>query len=313
MINVEVYGKQHKQSWNQFILTSKNGVFLFHRDYMEYHSDRFADSSLLFWKEENLIAVMPANLADDTLVSHGGLTFGGVISNSRMRASTMLQLFDALKDYLREQGVRKIIYKAVPHIYHAIPSEEDLYALFIFNAKLIRRDVSSAVRLSGKLAFSKGRKWCIKQSKSNGLEVRRSFDFKSFFEIEEHVLGTKYDLKPVHTADEMELLASRFPENIKLFASYKDDNMLAGLVIYESDMVAHAQYSSASDEGKRTGALDCILDFLFNEYYCEKQFFDFGISTEDYGRYMNAGLIDNKESFGARAIVYDFYEVDITT
>jgi len=205
----------------------------------------------------------------------------------------------------------KVIYKAMPHIYHRLPAEEDLYVLFRNGARIFRRDVSSSILLKERLPFSKGRKWAIKQGQKNGLEIRKSDDFRSFMAIEEQVLGEKHDLRPVHTAEEIQMLAERFPDNIKLFSAYAGSSMLGGVVVYESDTVAHAQYIAANDEGKQKGALDFILDYLINVYYQNKNYFDFGISTEDEGRYLNPGLIENKQSFGARAIVHDFYEINL--
>jgi len=309
MINIVKYSNEKRNEWNKFLYESKNGLFLFDRDYMEYHSDRFTDFSIMFFDDNRLIAVMPANIKDNVLFSHGGLTFGGIISDQRMKTPMMLEIFDALKEYLKTRGIIKIVYNAIPHIYHTVPAEEDLYALFRHNASLIRRDVSSTIFMKERIAFSKGRKWCIKKSKKYGLEIRRSYDFKTFMTIEEALLGRKYGVKPTHTADEIQLLASKFPENIKLFTAHKDDSMVAGVIIYESKNVAHTQYIAASDEGKRVFAVDFILDFLINEYYAEKKYFDFGISTENNGQYLNVGLIGHKEGFGARAIVYDFYEI----
>lgn len=308
-MRTERYEPKYKLQWDEFIAKSKNGVFLFYRDYMEYHSDRFADNSIMFFDSNSLVAVMPANTRDNVLFSHGGLTFGGIISDQRMKTSLMLNMFDVLKQYLKTQGIIKIVYKAIPHTYHSVPAEEDLYALFLHNAKLARRDVSSTISLKEKMAFSKGRKWCIKKSKEQGLEIGRSHDFNAFMGIEEDLLRKKYGVKPTHTADEMQLLASRFPENIKLFTAHKDDEMVAGVIIYESKNVAHTQYIAATDEGKEVYAVDLILDFLINDYYASKKYFDFGISTENNGRYLNEGLIGHKEGFGARATVYDFYEV----
>ena len=108
----------------------------------------------------------------------------------------------------------------------------------------------------------------------------------------------------------MRLLADRFPDNIKLFAGYRDDEMLGGVIVYETPRVAHAQYIATTDAGKELAAHDCVMDQLLNEVYTDKAYFDFGISTEDCGRLLNAGLIENKESFGARAVAYDHYELD---
>jgi hypothetical protein len=165
--------------------------------------------------------------------------------------------------------------------------------------------------MRSRLPFNKGRKWSIKQAEKNGVEVKLSTDFKAFIGIVEQLLSDKYDARPVHTAAEMELLASRFPENIKLFGAYKGDELVGGAIIYESDQVAHAQYLGASERGKEMGALDLIMSHLLNEYYSDNKYFDFGKSTEGDGRKLNAGLIENKQGYGARAIVYDFYELQI--
>lgn len=311
MICIQPYQPSLKSLWNEFIAKSKNGVFLFDRDYMEYHADRFTDSSLMIYDDLELVAVMPANREGDTLISHGGLTFAGIVSDTRMRAPLMMEIFRTLKCELPAWGIQKIIYKAIPHVYHTVPAEEDLYALFYHTALLVRRDVSSTIDNRVRVAFSKGRKWGVKQAQKNGLVVKQSDDFETFLQIEEQVLTTRHGVKPVHTAVELHMLANRFPENIQLYAAYRDDVMLGGVVMYASRNVAHTQYISANDEGKELCALDLIFDWLINERYADKRYFDFGISTEDEGRYLNVGLIANKEGFGARAIVYDFYKLDL--
>lgn len=307
-ISIVIYNQVNKTHWDRFISRSKNGVFLFYRDYMEYHADRFEDFSLLIYDNGNLIGVLPANLQDNKVISHGGLTFGGIITDSHMRTAKMLEIFMTLKGYFLDRCIHCLIYKAVPHIYWDIPAEEDLYALHYVGAKLYRRDVSSSITISSKLGFSKGRKWLIGRAKKKGLLVKQVNDFNTFMAIEEENLMQKHGIKPVHTAAELQLLSDKFPDNIKLFSSYIDHVMVGGVVIYESRQVAHAQYIAATEAGRAMGAIDIIISYLINEYYAEKKYFDFGISTEDDGRYLNVGLIENKEGYGARAVVYDFYE-----
>ncbi len=312
MLKVSDYNPAQAAEWDEFVGRSKNGLFLFRRGYMDYHADRFADASLMFSDDDGqLVAVLPASASGDVVTSHAGLTFGGVVSDERMKAALMLELFDALEAHLRARGFAKLVYKAVPHIYHLLPSEEDLYALFRKGARLFRRDISSTVDMRARLPFSKGRKYSVKQARKAGLRVAESRDFRRFMRMEEELLAAKYNVRPTHTADEMELLASRFPQEIKLFVSLGGDELMAGVVVYEYGGVAHAQYISATEEGKRTGALDLILDHLINDYYAGARYFDFGISTERGGQYLNEGLIENKQGFGGRAVVHDFYEWDL--
>jgi len=315
-IRIESYSEAHKRAWDSFVDAAKNGAFLFKRDYMNYHAERFPDASLMFFFDDSdeLIAVLPATSSDgEILSSHAGLTFGGIVSGNAMKIASMLNVFDVMVTHARQAGFRQLIYKAVPHIYHRAPAEEDLYALFRHDARLVRRDVSATIDMRERLPFGKGRKWALKQAKKAGLEVGRSFDFATFMSIEEQLLDDKYGARPVHSVSEIELLASRFPDNIKLFAARSGEAMLAGVVIYENAEVAHAQYIGASEEGRRRCALDLIMDHLINDYYALKRYFDFGISTENGGRHLNNGLAENKQSYGARAVVYDFYELDLST
>jgi len=311
MINIELYTNKHKSAWNDFVKRSKNGIFFFQREYMEYHADRFIDNSLLFYKENKQIALLPANKQQNILHSYGGLTFGGILSDQKMKMSLMLEIFESLKIYMLQNNFNRLIYKAIPNIYHLYPAEEDLYALIYNGAKLIRRDVSSTIALQEKIHYSKGRKWALKKAKSNNFEIIITNDFKNFIAIEEETLINKYGVRPVHTHEELSLLQSLFPDNIKLFVINEQDQMLGGVIIYESNNVAHAQYISATEKGKKEGALDCILDYLITNYYAHKKYFDFGISTENEGAYLNHSLIQNKESYGARSIVHDFYELKI--
>jgi hypothetical protein len=313
MIEIAQYKSSYKSEWDDFISHSKNGSFLFYRDYMEYHSDRFIDLSLLFFEDDVLIAVMPANVSGAVLHSHEGLTFGGIISSKQMKIELMLDLVGCLMTYLDQQRITTWIYKAVPHIYHAYPAEEDLYALFRYDARLIKRDVSSTIRLDERIGFSKNKRRRIKQGERNGLTIRRNSDFKEFMSIQEAVLRDNFNTKPTHTATEIESLARRFPEDIKLFAAYKEQLMTGGIIVYETKRVAHIQYVASNSLGKRIGAVESILDHLINTYYCDKEYFDFGISTEMGGAHLNCGLAAYKEGFGARTIAYDTYQVEVAS
>ena len=307
------YEPKYKAQWDEFVLQSKNGVFLFCRDYLEYHADRFSDLSLLFFRKDQLVALMPANRVDDTVVSHGGLTFGGIISGVQMTTTLMLSVFEVMLRELRVQGVTKLIYKSIPHIYHTAPAEEDLYALFLLNARLFRRDVSSTIARGRKLPYTEEREAALRKATSHGLTVEQTSDFPQYMATVAAGLKARYGVLPAHTAAEIQLLAGRFPENIRLFASSRDGKMLSGVIVYESANVAHVQYIGTTSKGRMLGALDAVMSFLLNNVYSEKPYFDFGTSTVENGRSLNPGLIGNKEGYGARATVYDFYELNLET
>ncbi len=310
MVKATLYKTEYKQQWDEFLSKAKNRHFFFFRDYMEYHQDRFQDFSLLFFNErEHLLAVMPASVAENVVTSHGGLTFGGIISGAKMTAAIMLEVFDVLMDCLRRQQISEFIYKPLPYIYHEYPAQEDLYALFRNGAELFRRDVSSAIYLPGRYSYSKGRKWMCGKGRKNQIQVEESCAFDEFMELENIVLSKYHSTKAVHTGVEIRLLAAGFPQNIKLFAGKKDGVILAGALIFDNGAAVHVQYMANSDEGRNTGALDAVIDYLITDVYKDRKYFDFGISNEKCGWYLNEGLIAQKEGFGARAVAHDFYRI----
>lgn len=310
MVQVIRYNEKYKEDWNKFVANSKNGTFLFNRNYMDYHSRLYTDSSLMFYKGEELIAILPANINNDVLVTHGYLTYGGLVINCRMKTPLMLDLFEELNYYLTSIGVKQLIYKAIPYIYHSKPAEEDLYALFRNNAKLLKREVSTCIYIP-KFESPGNRRNGYNKSVRNNLVLKLTDDFTGFILLVNRNLKEKYGLKAVHTANDLKLLHDRFPENIKLFGAYKGDLLLGGTIIFQNRTVVHAQYLHASPEGRKVRCLDFILITLLKEYYKDFVYFDFGHSTEDGGKYLNESLINQKEEFGGSAVCYDTYQLDL--
>lgn len=308
------YTKEYRKIWDEFLKTSKNYHFIFERDYMEYHADRFEDfSHLIFNDKDKLIAILPANLNshDGVVHSHQGLTFGGFLINEKMTTQIMLEIFDSLLSYFKKNGLRQLYYKCIPYIYHIKSADEDKYALFRLNAQLIRRDVTTTISLNKSFKYSNNKKRNINKAKRENLNVVKSKDFSIFWKLLEDVLEINHDAKPVHSLEEIEYLAEKFPDNIKLYLCMKDSKLLAGTVLYENEEIVHTQYLANSVEGREIGALDFLLDKLISEEFKHKLYFDFGISNEDQGKVLNVGLIRQKEAFGAKAVVHDFYLVDI--
>ncbi|WP_454871095.1 hypothetical protein [Priestia megaterium] len=311
-ILIKKYSVEKKDVWNSFVEQAKNGHFLFNRNYMDYHSDRFMDFSLMFYEENKLLAVMPANKDNiGNFVSHAGLTFGGIISSISMTTPKMINLFRNLIFFLKQEGIKTFVYKTIPYIYTSIPSQEDLYALSTFNFVLKRRDVSSTIFLKDRIKFSKGRKHSIAKARRNNVEIRQTTDYKTFIGILKEVLESKYGNTPTHSAEEITLLAQQLPNHIKLYGAFLNYDMIAGIIIYENRKTIHTQYIGANSLGKQIGAVDLIIENLIHEYSLNKEYLDFGISTENAGKYLNLGLINQKEMFGARAIVHDFYELSL--
>ena len=311
-MEIRRYRREDKELWNSFVSKARNATFLFDRNYMDYHADRFDDNSFMFYHKGKLKAVLPANVAGDTLYSHQGLTYGGLLLDKKATVEDVLECFDSLNFWLRENGISKVVYKALPWIYQQYPSEEDLYTLtWKCKAQLISRDIASTIVVDNKLKFAESRKSGIRKALSLNIEVGESNDVDGFWHVLEDNLGNRYNAKPVHTASEMKLLMSRFPNNIKLYVAKMNGEIVGGTLIYVTPQVVHTQYISASVEGKKHGALDLLFDYIINKVYANCRYFDFGKSTEQGGAYLNEPLIFQKEGFGGRGVCYDWYQWEL--
>lgn len=277
---------------------------------MDYHADRFSDCSLLFYRSGSLRALLPAHEASTLFSSHSGLTYGGLVTDLHFTAAEVVPLFTQLNDWLRQSGFRRVVYKPVPHIYHVLPAEEDLYALHhVCHARLTGRDIGTDIVRERAPRWERVRRRGVRRAQEAGITVRRTEDYQAFWHILSANLSNRYGVQPVHSVEEIELLAGRFPDNIVLFGAYRDGVMLGGLVLYITTQVVHAQYSSATDDGKALGVMDMIYDHVLREEYTDRPHFDFGRSTEGpAGDVLNTHLTFQKEGYGGRTVVYDTYE-----
>ena len=324
MFEIKRYNPSLKKTWDQYVKKARNSTFLFYRDYMDYHSDRFHDHSLLFFKGNHLHSILPAHEKEEAtggennsektklFCSHLGLTYGGLIMDKDVTAADVVELFKELNTYLKAQGFKRAVYKPVPWVYHQLPSEEDLYALYWqCHARIIQRDMGTTIFMQEHLRWRKDRRRRLKKALEAGVEVKRTDDFTSFWKVLDDNLQERHHVHPVHTLAEIELLHCRFPENIVQYNAYYQGKVVAGMTFYISRNMVHGQYCSSNDTGKDLGAVDAIYDKVMYHDYADYKYLDFGRSTEGIGDVLNEGLIAQKEGFGGRGVIYDTYEWDI--
>lgn len=311
-MRIKRYERADKELWDNFVVQSKNGTFLFMRDYMDYHADRFQDFSLIVYHDSGeLAALLPANRKSHACFSHGGLSYGGFITDRTMKLPRMIEVFETTLRYLREENFRELHYTTVPSIYARLPSEEDRYALFLCEARRTRSSALAVLPRAADVTWQERRKRGAKKAAQSGLVVRRSEDWEAYWEILCELLHEAHAGAPVHSVSEIKLLQSRFPHNIRLHGAFRQSEMLAGIVIYETPLVARTQYIAANPEGRRLGAIDLIMQELLAHVYEEKAYIDFGSSEAENGRSVNLGLIDQKEGYGARIVAHDHYYLDL--
>ncbi len=310
MLNLIRYQADLRSTWNAFVRNSCNGTFLFERGFMDYHADRFTDFSILIFRKDKLIAVFPASVSQNKVVSHGGLTYGSLIYGE-MNQQLSNEILEALTSFYESAGITEISCKLIPEIYHQKPANHWEYSLFQKGAQLYRNDALSAIDYRFPIAFSDLRKRQFKSAAKLDLQISTTTDFDLFWnEILIPVLQNRHGVEPVHSAAEIILLKQRFPDNILLFTVSLNQKLLGGTVVFVTNQTIHAQYIAMRKDLEVKGAFDTLFAHII-AVFKDKKFFSFGISTERDGTYLNNGLIAWKESFGAQTYCQRFYRLTI--
>ena len=311
---VRQYQESDFNNWNAFIGKAKNATFLFHRDFMEYHKDRFEDFSLMFYENQKLVAVLPANRVGEAIHSHQGLTYGGLVFSSKIKAEKVAAIIDVLFQFFIKKDILYFFYKPIPSFYLSGGNHEIDYFLFKKGAFLERKEMNLAINLTMPLIISKSKLKHFRKIEQLDLEIVEEQQLNSFWELVlEPRLLSKYDVKPVHTLEEITRLKTNFPNNIKQFSVYYKNNIIAGITLFETDKVVKSQYGATTKKGEELRALDFLFISLIEKYKKQgKLFFDMGIVNDNNDRGFNPGLLKQKEELGCSVYSQDFYKMNLT-
>ncbi len=297
--------------WNAFLSKAKNATFLFYRDFMEYHADRFQDYSLLVFEGKKLVGLLPANRMDTTVHSHQGLTYGGLILSKNAKLYDTIEVFKSILKFLFENNITHLKLKELPSIYCATFSDEVNYLMHICQSRFIMKHNLLVLPLKKEYVISKSRRQCINRGKENNLIIKEETNFDVFWkQLLIPNLKEKFNAVPVHTAAEIAILQSRFPDNIRHFNVYYKEELVCGTTVFITDNVVKPQYISGNERNNELGSLDFLYDYLIHEVSKDKEYFDFGPTHENEGKNIVASIDFWKESFGATSVVQNFYEVE---
>lgn len=312
---------QDVAAWDRFVEASPMGTFLHTQRFLSYHGNRFTDASLWILSADEPVGLLPAAIslaADKRVISHPGLTFGGLLHQGNLKGEAMIAALQAVLAYYRAQGLEALCYKAIPAMYHPWPQQDDSYALFRLGAIRTRCDLSATVDVPNRPPWNKKRIKNMKQVEKQGITCRTGFEeLPVFWPILEARLEAVHQSKPVHSLDEISMLAERFPDFIQCWVGYQNEEPVGGTVVFNHvqqgiHTVVHTQYMAASSYGATIAALDAILEDVLT-WSKEKgyRYVDFGHSNMENGQILNDSLYRFKVKFGAGGAVYETYTLKL--
>lgn len=317
-LTVRRYCTADADGWDDFLEGALQATLLHTRRFLSYHGERFADRSLIIEDGYKCVGLFPAALSPcdpACVVSHPGITYGGVLHQGSLRGERMVAALAEICRHYQAQGLDKLTYKAVPSFYHRAPAQDDLYALFRLGAVRTRCDLSCTIDVQHRLPVSERRRRSLKKVTRAGVEVVEGCQYlPSLWEVLTENLASKHGVKPVHSIEEIALLASRFPDEIRCVCASLDNRVIAGMLLFITPTVHHAQYIASNEKGYEVSALDLLFEYSIEMAGDQgSRWFDFGISTESQGMVLNDGLYRFKSEFGGGGAVHEFYELNLSS
>jgi hypothetical protein len=316
-VSLVPYADDLAEDGDRVVADSVNGTFMHSRRFLAYHGERFTDASVVIRAEDRTVGVLPAAVdptAENRVVTHPGLTYGGIVRLRRLSGHDLVDSLALVSRYYNEQGFETLRYKATPTIFHRAPAEDDSYALHRLGARRYRCDLNSLIDLGD---FSdrrnENRRRGYKKAVKAGVVVSDDIGhLPEYWKVLEERLAERHGVHPVHTIDEITVIAELFPTAVQLMTGLLDGRVVAGVVLFSLGPAVHIQYSASTEDGRAAGALDPVT-WTAIEWARDSgaRWFSFGISTENEGRALNTSLFHFKESFGATSVVHEHYDLPL--
>ena len=316
-IVVEKYNQANTEQWDDFAWQANNGTIFQTRKFLNYHPpERFEDFSLIFKKEKRLIALFPATERYEghrrNLTSHRGSSYGGLITKYSLNIRDAFRLVEALVEFGTQNKFQGIELTPPPIIYQLRPSNYIDFALVKNGFGYLKREISSVIPLTFSESdvlqtFSSESRRAVRRALKLGVEVRESEDYEDFYKILKRNLKMRHNVQPTHTLDELLLLREIYPDRIRLFGAYVEEELVAGVVMFDcNERVALAFYISHNEDQQQFRGVNCLFCEII-KWSIQNNFgyLDFGIFTVDMDP--NWGLGRFKESFGAQGIFRDTF------
>lgn len=307
MIEVIRYSSCKKQEWDEFVNRSDNYSFLFCRDYMDYHAERFKDYSLMVYDHGKLSFLLPCNISGNKICSHQGLTYGGAVLNKGTSFEKIELYFHNVINYLHGNKILLLNVKFQPHFYSTSKQEAFLYLLNELNDCNIRMSLGTHI-YTDNYEFPKK---CVRKGKIKDYKFKFSDDPSVVYKLIEECLCEIYKAKPVHSLEEIILLKRKFDQEIIVAElHHKETNQIhSGAILYKNKSVLKIQYFVTSDKGRKNRASDVLYYNIINEFKDEVEYIDLGTNMTKENE-INYSLLQTKEKFGAS--IHPFFNFEIS-
>jgi Acetyltransferase (GNAT) domain len=307
-ISVVLCTPDHAVAWNEFVLASNNGT-VFHRlDFLDYHpKGRFNFHNLMFYKGEELLAVLPGGLSGDMFKSPVGASFGGFVTGARIGLQDADAIVKAFIRYCASHLIKEVYLTPPMQIYSETFNESVEYAMHYNHFITLSSLFSSVIDFSmihSKDDLSRNTRHKINKAINKGIRIEEnSRRYDEFYPI---MLKNKekFGVTPTHSLDELKRIDSLLPGMMTLFMAYYENQPIAGELLFTCNKQCVLNfYTMHLYDFHNLFAVNYLIEHSIR-WCCQKGFkyFDYGVSADTFSidpMEPSWSLIEFKESMGA--------------
>ncbi len=320
-IDIQLYDAPLATEWDDFVWQSNGGTLFHTRQFLSYHpKDRFKDHSMIFYKSGRRIAQMPAadilTMGKRTLFSHRGASYGGLIYKDLLGIRETFDYVQTLIDHAKKSGFQAIDLTPPPYCYYDYPNDYLEFALVQNGFTYRKREISSVITLNFPendilSIFKESSRRAVRKAGKMGVVVRESDDYARFYEILQKNLRLRHNVSPTHTLDELIKVRDLYPDRVRLFAAFHEQDMIAGVIMFDCNPLVTLAFYISHDESFQEYRGVNLLFYEIVAWSIKRgfRFLDFGIFTVDEDP--NWGLARFKESFGAQGIFRNSLRIEL--
>jgi hypothetical protein len=244
-----------------------------------------------------------------TFFSHPGSTFGGLVVHKKYyNALSIIEMIKALEIKLMGSGFEKILLKITPDLFCKEKSDVLQYAL-TYNEYNSYSELSTYIDFENYDSeiinnFNRAQRKRLNQALKHSMQFRvlkSDKEIYNFYDILKKNL-MKYDVKPIHTVEELLNFKNYYlKEIVEFYGVFYEDKMIAGGMMFKIGDVIHAQNLNGDNEYLQYNSMPylyyCVINRSLRNGYKK---LSWGISTEKRGSFLNESLLSFKESFGSK-------------
>ncbi len=301
------------QQWDDFVARANNGTIFHTMKFLSYHPvGRFKNHHLMVFDREKPIAVFPAIEDDKIIISHKGASYGGLVVDTSLGIQDICQVVERITEHFRKNDFNEIVLTQTPLIYYRTPHQYIDFALIKSGYKYKKREITAVISLDHDEplnSFHDDARRSTKKAIREGVIVRISDDFASFYHILEKNLGMRHNVKPTHTPEELMKIKNLFPNQIILFSALHREKMIGGMVNFTANVNTILAFYISHDAKYQEYRPVNLLFYEVIKWYRAQKFLYLDLGTFTLNMEPNWGLGRFKENHNAHGFLRDTYQI----